>query len=142
MNRSHRRGACCALVAESDQFGSVSGKRGTYDTPSRVPAAAPLARQDALMPVPAGTRQRYNPNPAGGRTPGIPRRIAVTGRFQIEEHERLHQAAAAADCTLSVLLSALINTIEFDEVGRPTLHGHLLMPAAHADQSQALPLAM
>ncbi len=113
-----------------------------YDTPNQVPAAAPLARQDALMPVPAGTRQRYNPNPAGGRTPGIPRRIAVTGRFQIEEHERLHQAAAAADCTLSVLLSALINTIEFDEVGRPTVHGHLLMPDAHADQSQALPLAM
>jgi len=60
------------------------------------------------------------PNPAGGRTPGIPRRIAVPGRFPIKEHERLHHAAAAADCTLSVLLSALINTIQFDEVGRPT----------------------
>jgi hypothetical protein len=92
------------------------------------------------MPVPVGTRQRYNPNPAGGRTPGIPRRITVTGRFELQDHQALHRAAEAADTTLSLVLTALVRSIEFDEQGRPTLHGHPLMP--EPAQTESLPLAM
>jgi hypothetical protein len=92
------------------------------------------------MPVPVGTRQRYNPNPAGGRTPGLRRRFSVTGRFEKADHERLHQAADGAETTLSVVLTALVRRLEFDSDGRPTVHGQLLLPDPARDD--ALPLAM
>ncbi len=72
------------------------------------------------MPVPAGTRQRYNPNPAGGRTPGVTRRIGVTVRLEIPEHEKLHAAAAALGTTLSVVMSELVRRLELDEHNKPT----------------------
>lgn len=72
------------------------------------------------MPVPPGTPQRYNPNPAGGRTPGIPRRIGVTVRLEVPEHEKLHAAAEALGTTLSVVMAELVRRLELDEHNRPT----------------------
>ena len=72
------------------------------------------------MPVPPGTRQRYNPNPAGGRTPGLPRRIGVTVRLEAAEHEKLHAAAAALGTTLSVVMTELVRRLELDRDGRPS----------------------
>lgn len=71
------------------------------------------------MPVPPGTRQRYNPNPAGGRTPGLPRRIGVTVRLEVPEHEKLHAAAEALGTTLSVVMTELVRRLELDEQNRP-----------------------
>ncbi len=75
------------------------------------------------MPVPPGTRQRYNPNPAGGRTPGLPRRIGVTVRLEANEHEKLHAAAAALGTTLSVVMTELVRRLELDADSRPTWAG-------------------
>lgn len=72
------------------------------------------------MPVPRGTPQRYNPNPAGGRTPGVPRRIGVTVRLELPEHEKLHAAAQALGTTLSVVMSELVRQLELDCHNRPS----------------------
>lgn len=71
------------------------------------------------MSVPPGTRQRYNPNPAGGRTPGVPRRIGVTVRLEAAEHAKLHAAAEALGTTLSVVMTELVQRLDLDERNRP-----------------------
>ena len=89
------------------------------------------------MPVPPGTRQRYNPNPAGGRTPGLPRRIGVTVRLEVAEHEKLHTAAAALGTTLSVVMTALVQRLALERDGRPLWATNEHTPASQ----EQLPLA-
>ncbi len=81
-----------------------------------------MLRSDRVpgMPVPLGTRQRYNPNPAGGRTPGVPRRVGVTVRLELSEHEKLHAAADALGTSLSVIMTELVRRLELDDTGRPS----------------------
>ncbi len=71
------------------------------------------------MPVPLGTRQRYNPNPAGGHAPGIPRRVGVTDRLELPDHEKLHAVAEALGTSLGVVMTELVRRLELDDEGRP-----------------------
>jgi len=103
----------------------------------RAMSSLAVQRRDIVpcMPVPAGTRQRYNPNPAGGRTPGVPRRIGVTVRLEMPEHEKLHAAAAALGTTLSVVMSELVRRLELDEHNKPAW---LESPPAAPHQEQLI----
>lgn len=105
------------------------------DTPGAVLASDARMRDSVGMPVPPGTRQRYNPNPAGGRTPGVPRRIGVTVRLELTEHEKLHAAAEALGTTLSVVMSELVRRLELDENGLPSW---ATAPATQAHQEQLI----